>query len=96
MVSAAAKAAAATTTASSSNNSGVELNTQSRGGNDSGALGLDLTSRETNGSATVDEGGGSGGSSGSGTHLTWKWRFRGRFVVFLPLWGASAACRLAI
>ena len=96
MVSAAAKAAAATTTASSSNNSGVELNTQSRGDNDSGALGLDFTSRETNGSATVDEGGSSGGSSGSGTHLTWKWRFRGRFVVFLPPWGASAACRVAI
>ena len=96
MVSAAAKAAAATTTASSSNNSGVELNTQSRGDNDSGALGLGFTSGETNGSATVDEEGASGGSSSSGTHLTWKWRFRGRFVVFLPPWGAPAACRVAV
>ena len=53
MVSAAAKAAAATATASSSNNSGVELNTQSSRDNGGGALGLDLTSGETNGSAAV-------------------------------------------
>ena len=75
MVSAAAKAAAATTTASSSNNSGVELNTQSRGDNDSGALGLDFTSRETNGSATVDEGTDVGGG------LLWLGFFRGVRVV---------------
>ena len=37
----------------SSNNSGVELNTQSSRDNDGGALGLDLTSGETNGSAAV-------------------------------------------